>query len=167
MNQYVQTLDLNPKEIGGEDGENLKGRAALKSIGDLLDPTSAERMYPEMDSGNHERKNIDGYEEKYKIYYEPILGPYFRLFFNILRHVDRSEYLTDFEKLEYAKIARSYLSNAEVRIIAFNSLSTNGKKMKGTIAKYRMIKYLTRRDGAWFPFIVERYGKDVFEGRFD
>lgn len=166
LNQYVQALDVMASDFNGAIGRPLKGRAALTYIGDSLTPADADKLYPDMVDANPKEKHLKQFETNYKIYYEPVLGPYLRLFFNILRHIDRSTELSDLEKLEYAKIARSYLSNAEVKIIAFNSLSKNGCGMKEMIARYRMVKYLTKKDAKSFPFLIEAYGSEVFGGRF-
>lgn len=79
---------------------------------------------------------------------QDILSHYFRHLFQTIKFIDRQTFLTDKEKYFYAKTLRAQLSNFELAIFFFNSLSPLGaswelkmKKYKvNLITKYKFIK---------------------------
>lgn len=69
------------------------------------------------------------------------LGHYFRILYNIIAFVDRSN-LPD--KYFYAKVVRSMLSNAEIALIGLNCVHGQGlTKFKPLVEKYALLKNLS------------------------
>lgn len=71
--------------------------------------------------------------------YRSDLGHYFRFLFNLFKYVDNAD--LDFnDKVKYAKIIRSQLSDYELIIIFYNGLSEKGMdKLKPIIEKYTLL----------------------------
>jgi hypothetical protein len=72
------------------------------------------------------------------------LGHYFRHLFQMVKFIDKEEYLTNDEKYFYVKTLRAQLSTFELAIFFFNSLSDFGKPWSqekiDLIEKYQFIK---------------------------
>jgi hypothetical protein len=100
---------------------------------------------------------------------ESDLAPYFRLIFNIIRHIEGLELgETDDEKhdnrLKYSKILRAHLSSAEVKLIMFNCASDHGAGLKGWIEKYTLLRHIRRDDYLDFEdTLVSVYDPSAFE----
>ena len=70
------------------------------------------------------------------------LSVYFRNMYNAIKMIDGSKLFTEEEKLEYVKMLRAQLSNAELYILFFNVISRFGKKWvdNNYIVKYQLIQ---------------------------
>ncbi len=106
--------------------------------------------------------------EKNYILYRPnqnYLSVYFRNMYNAIKLVDNSSLFSEEEKMNYVKILRAQLSNAELYILFFNLISRFGKKWidNNYVAKYQLIQNLPSKycDG-YYP---KDYFPDIkFEG---
>ncbi len=96
------------------------------------------------DAENHEELNVIGYA--YRSFwnrYRSDLGHYFRFLFNIIKYIDNADLDVD-EKLRYVKIVRSQLTDFEIVIIFYNSLSwMSVNKFKPLIEKYAILNNLS------------------------
>jgi len=89
------------------------------------------------------------------------LSVYFRNMYNAIKLIDSSSFFNDEEKMNYVKILRAQLSNAELYILFFNIISRFGKKWvdNNYVTKYQLIQNLPSKycDGytpqAYFPHI--------------
>lgn len=88
--------------------------------------------------------NFNEVYEKFYLENGTELGHYFRLFYNILKFVDRADITNkDF----YTDILRAQLSSAEVAIIFYNGISNYGcEKLKPLLEKYHMLKHINDAD---------------------
>jgi hypothetical protein len=88
------------------------------------------------------RKNLL-YSNDYSDFYQHYgfrLGHYFRLLYNILDYIKKSEP----KNINlYAKLVRAQLSDAEVQILFYNSLSKEGAKMKPLVEYFSMLKHFS------------------------
>ncbi len=82
---------------------------------------------------------IDAYEELYA-HYGHHTGQYFRRLFNIIRFIDDQIQFTEKEKYEYARIIRAQLSNYEIKLLLYNSLTPKGDEFTDYIIRYKLLK---------------------------
>lgn len=112
-------------------------------------------------------KEIDGIREKYnKFYgqeYGEEIGQYYRTLYNILKLVDRSDFLDN--KFLYTNLVRSQLSRYELSLLFYNCVSDYGKeKMAPLIRKYKVLKHLEENTlPAENIHILEEF-TDLFQG---
>ncbi|WP_339307661.1 putative phage abortive infection protein [Paenibacillus sp. FSL R5-0519] len=75
--------------------------------------------------------------ERYFRYYEPKLGAYLRNLYNLLRMVEKNEWIKELEQeKEYTRIIRSQLSANEQIILFYNCFQTKGRKFKYFADRY-------------------------------
>ncbi|KAA5944018.1 hypothetical protein F3I27_15060 [Pantoea sp. Bo_2] len=70
-------------------------------------------------------------------------GHYFRNLYHIFKHIDESRFLSEQEKVKYAKLVRAQLSSIESSALMLNGLSTRGSKSKKYIQKYSLLQEFT------------------------
>lgn len=124
--------------------------------------------------GNSEAAKIDGatflkvqiaaYESSYATEFEPNLGPYFRLLYNIMRHIDASDQSND-AKQKYAKIVRAYLNSSDVKLLMFHASSKYVRNFSKMIEKYSLLKHLRPEDAKANPALYFSLDEKCFEGR--
>lgn len=75
-------------------------------------------------------------------------GQYFRRLFNIIRYIDKQPHdlFTQEEKYEYARIVRSQLSNFEIKLLLYNSLTPKGNDFADFIKRYKLLKGIAGED---------------------
>lgn len=84
------------------------------------------------------------YYESFYSMHNAKLGHYFRMLFNIINFIDKSDIE---DKVFYVKLVRAQISNAEVALLFFNGLSNHGKNsFKILIEKYGLLKNLNDND---------------------
>ena len=66
----------------------------------------------------------------------------FRILHNIFKYIDEREELSDDDKKDYARMARSMLSNTEMEALLINCLTARGCKMRGFAEKYALLHNL-------------------------
>lgn len=111
------------------------------------------------------KEQKEQYCKLYDYEFESDLGPYFRLLYNTIRHIEKSG-LNDEQKQSYSKIVRAYLSSAEVKLLMFNCATEWGADFKDWVAKYKLLKHLRKNDAKMNPSMVDFYGSDAFDGRY-
>lgn len=80
------------------------------------------------------------YNEFYK-YYGDELGQYYRTLYNVLKLVDRANFLDD--KTIYTNLVRAQLSRYELSLLFYNCLSDYGReKMAPLVKDYKILKHL-------------------------
>lgn len=80
----------------------------------------------------------------YEVFYlknRNYLGSYYRLLYRIFDLIDDSD-LTENRKFHYAKILRATLSESELFLLHYNSLTEQGKNFRILIVKYNILKHL-------------------------
>lgn len=142
-----------------------KGRSALVLIADNLPKgTDKESTRAEIQSA------INEYELMYNRDLESELGPYFRLLYNIIRHIEHADFRgTEKEKTDkqliYSKIVRAHLNSSEVKLLMFNCASVHGSGLKSWVVKHSLLKHITRVEYWSHKGLVDLYDKLAF--RFD
>ena len=63
----------------------------------------------------------------------------FRILHNIFKYIDEREELSDDDKKDYARMARSMLSNTEMEALLINCLTARGYKMREFAEKYALL----------------------------
>lgn len=99
--------------------------------------------------------------EKNYILYRPnqnYLSVYYRNMYNAIKLIDNSSLFSEVEKLNYVKILRAQLSNAELYVLFFNIISRFGKKWiaNNYVTKYQLIQNLPSK------YCDGYYPKDYF-----
>ncbi|MCA0857996.1 putative phage abortive infection protein [Phaeobacter italicus] len=145
--------------------ETISGRAVLEYFASELqdempEPTLEEGLEPLPYFLNFEEQ-IAAYDDFYERELEADLGPYFRLLYNSIRHIEHSD-LTDGEKLKYSKIVRAHLSSGEVKLLFFNGLSEEGDGFKDWIEKHELLKHISKDAKYANPTFVEKYSESAF-----
>lgn len=69
------------------------------------------------------------------------LGAYYRIIYRILDLVDNSRIAVE-EKVRYSKILRAQLSESELLMMYYNSISDNRRKLGNYLWKYNILKHL-------------------------
>ncbi|RYG92576.1 hypothetical protein EU803_00260 [Loktanella sp. IMCC34160] len=101
------------------------------------------------------------YEEYYERELETDLGPYFRLLYHAIRHIERSN-LDESDKQKYSKIVRAHLSSPELDLLFFNCFSKWGYGFRDWICDYRLLKHIRPKTKQTNPLLVEDLGPDAF-----
>jgi hypothetical protein len=107
----------------------------------------AFKMESLMDSFSHSDsifKNrkiaIDTYIQFYTVN-KKLLAHYFRTLYRIFKLIENSNF-NDSEKMDYAKIVRAQLSEAELFFLNYNACTLEGQNFRPLIVKYNLIKHL-------------------------
>lgn len=133
----------------GFQGRSKEGRDAIKAMYD--DFTEGFLCYWVQDSilnqirvFKEECKNVEGVSVEYSNFYVNYgdeLGQYYRTLYNLLKLVDRADFIDD--KTVYTNLVRSQLSRYELLLLFYNCISAFGvEKMAPLIKKYRVLKHL-------------------------
>jgi len=188
FNGHVQSLERE----GFVSGDACKetGRAVLRSyVEDLKPQCSQKKSHIINHDGDAEFsyqycrkmplvKQKKVYLEHYSSTLEGDMGPYFRLLYNTMRHIDKAELeYTDDGKLDvnkneltkqkYSKIVRAYLSSAEVKLLMFSCVTYLGKDFRPWVEKYQLLKNLRQEDVLFNPDMVKCYEKGAFGKRYE
>jgi len=158
-------------------GGRSKGRDALVFFANNLPEYKENNIVvtsgsPTVDGtkNNNLSEWISSYEKMFNEKLEADLGPYFRLIYSIIRHIEKSRLSkidTEDErsKLVYSKILRAHLNSSEVKLLMFNCASIHGKSLKGWVEKHSLLRHITRDDYRDHKLIVGEYDPKAF--RFD
>lgn len=173
LNQHVQSIETSERQLKEPDGIGYstsirKGRDALVIYAEYL-PRFKTNM-----EGNTFAKVIAEYEHMFDKQFDAVLGPYFRLIYNILRHIENAELsskkndsdrATENERLRlvYSKILRAHLNSAEIKLLMFNCASVHGSELKGWVEKHSMLKHITREEYRSNKLIVDEYNSLAFQ----
>lgn len=127
----------------------LEGRDAIKALYDSFTNTFLCRWvqdsnFKQIRVFKDECKSREGVSEEYSNFYVKYgdeLGQYYRTLYNILKLVDRADFLDD--KTVYTNLVRAQLSRYELLLLFYNCVSVFGiEKMAPLIRKYNMLKHL-------------------------
>ncbi|WP_037950701.1 MULTISPECIES: putative phage abortive infection protein [unclassified Sulfuricurvum] len=128
---------------------SYKGRDAIKALyekyikwflGDYVSSSFAHTKWMFKEDCKAEEGIVQEYNKFYKQYGDE-LGQYYRTLYNILKLVERAEFLDD--KMVYTNLVRAQLSRYELSLLFYNCLSDYGKeKMAPLVKKYKILKHL-------------------------
>lgn len=71
------------------------------------------------------------------------LGNYFRLFYHIIRIIDKSAALDDEEKKDLVRVLRAHLSEAELILLLYNCVTPFGEKLRILVEDYDLLQNLS------------------------
>ena len=87
------------------------------------------------------KEEINVIYEEFFAEYQPHVGPYFRHLYQVVKFVDQSDFLKEFEaKKFYTNLIRAQLSSDELGLLFYNCLSNRGAKFKCLVEKYALFK---------------------------
>ena len=87
------------------------------------------------------KEEINVIYEEFFAEYQPYVGPYFRHLYQVVKLVDQSDFLKEFEaKKFYTNLIRAQLSSDELGLFFYNCLSDRGAKFKDLVEKYALFK---------------------------
>jgi len=148
FNDHVSSLEVGSGDVSSGPTTTITGRAVLRKYAESLpDQTyfdTASDVYgrvKRIPRNRTQEQQVNEYEAQYDGEFEADLGPYFRLMYNALRHVETSA-LSETEKLRYSKVLRAYLSSAEVKLLMFNCASRHGRGMQEWLIRNRFLKHI-------------------------
>lgn len=87
------------------------------------------------------KKQADALYVSFYLEYKNQIAHYFRTLYRIFCFIDNSA-LTECDKVEYAKIMRTQLSESELFFLYYNAFSPYGQSFQKIINKYNLIKHL-------------------------
>lgn len=128
-NDIVNSVDLVEKE----SGNITKGRDCFRVF-----YTRLARLYRETKNkgkGKYPPESIA--QVSYTLFWkdhQAELGHYFRYLYNLIKFVDESE----FSEGLYIKLIRAQLSDQELFLLFYNSISVQGQKFRSYIEKYEL-----------------------------
>lgn len=128
--ENLNTLTLEPRTIDDNTGYHVGGK--FRTVRTLEE---AELSYKQ------------SYEVSYKTF-EPYLSHYFRNLYYIMKFVDQSALVNDTEKEFYAGLVRAQLSQNELHVLMFNSMSEGHGYPKAIFIfdKYKIWKNMNSAD---------------------
>lgn len=133
----------------GFQSSSVEGRDAIKALYNTF--TVSFLCNWVQDSGFNQKKifkeeckSLEGISEEYSnfyIKYGDELGQYYRTLYNLLKLVDRSDFIDD--KTVYTNLVRAQLSRYELLLLFYNCISMFGvDKMAPLVKKYHILKHL-------------------------
>ncbi|WP_162183545.1 putative phage abortive infection protein [Halocynthiibacter namhaensis] len=190
FNGHVQSLEICSEDEHGEIQSNGRGVLQYHSAmlaNQLFKDLDLDALPPEADSFSgfptcyrtrcDFDKQKESYLEKYDREFEGDLGPYFRLLYNIMRHIDKARLAfsrdgaldpvrnTELQQ-KYSKIVRAYLGSAEIKLLMFNCTTHLGEDFRGWVISYQLLKHIHPDDVTLNPEMVKSYGNGAFGRRY-
>lgn len=185
LNGHVNSIEIPHYFTSSlHQGATKIGRDALVVMAESLPKFNAERNVSnsyDTTSGSYKTEIINtdvsevinAYETMYDTYFEANLGPYFRLIYNILRHIENTDFSNEKNKekrkeeddrirLNYSKILRAHLNSSEVKLLMFNCASVHGRGLKPWVEKNSLLKHITREEYRLNKLIVDTYEPIAF-----
>jgi len=127
----------------------VEGRDAIKALYDAFTEGFLCNWVPDSSGGQKrvfkdECKTLGGVSAEYSNFYVKYgdeLGQYYRTLYNLLKLVDRAEFIDD--KTVYTNLVRAQLSRYELLLLFYNCISIFGiEKMAPLIKRYNILKHL-------------------------
>lgn len=127
----------------------VEGRDAIKSLYDaftegFLCNWVQDSSFNQKRVFKDECKSLEGISAEYSNFYVKYgdeLGQYYRTLYNLLKLVDRADFIDD--KTVYTNLVRAQLSRYELLLLFYNCISIFGiEKMTPLIKKYNILKHL-------------------------
>lgn len=119
-----------------QDGQEVRGRAAITAMFTIFAKQEHHRMFPEPPRPTTRKAD---YELFHQLHHDQI-GHYFRNVYQIIKFVNESS--VD-NKAFYASLLRAQLSSDELALLYFNCISDFGtKRFKPLVEQYSLLEHL-------------------------
>jgi hypothetical protein len=146
---------IDARTVKKESNPELNEADLNNILSSLSRGVSGLSNYLDLDLVMHEDKIIVAYKSAAEDHIDDF-AHYFRTLYNILRFVDESKLIDEGEKIRYAKFIRSQLSEAELIVIFYNSVSAirlpgreslelGFPKMANLLVKYNILHNMNPR----------------------
>lgn len=120
------------------------------------------RALSKVDRGD-QKKVADVFIERIFKRYPGRFGAYYRLIYSLMNRIDKDKYLSDQEKVDYARLLRAQFTADEIVLMAFNGLSDISGDSAALIVRLRMLKYI--HGPGMKDFFSRFYGEGAFAPR--
>ena len=134
LSSYFKAIDSYTIIV---DGNKLTGRNAFEKIAESF-------ISMDLENGNdYNRRNYAAVEEYVDFYAKErtLLSVHMRLLYLIMSVISNS-FLEEEEKVNYAKLVRGQMSDAEMIIVRYNCCSEYGRKMRDYCNSYNLTKHV-------------------------
>lgn len=156
---FFQLLRLHNDIVASMEilGFSVKGRACLAHyLGELEGVLINEAA----------TDNLEQFSLFYEVFYrehQAVLGHYFRLLYNIIKLVKRTDGI---DKRFYTNLVRAQLSSAELMLIFYNCLSAWGsEKFKPLVEEFALLKTIPN-DTVPADELLKQYSAAAFGGKY-
>ena len=136
--KFSRFLDAYQRAIGAYYHEPNHGRTAFEIIASFF-------IDKDFDNNNdYKRRSASATDEYVEFYaeHQTELSVHLRMLYLLVNLISKSE-LEEEDKVQYAKLVRGQLSNAEMLIVRYNCRSHYGKKMQPYCNQYNLTKHLS------------------------
>lgn len=136
--KFSRFFEAYQKAINAYEQDQLKGRVAFEKIARLF-------IDGEFDNNNDYKRRCGSATDDYLEFYahhQTEMSVHFRMLYLLVTLIAKSE-LNEDDKVEYAKLVRGQMSNAEMLIVRYNCRSPYGAKMRTYCNQYNLTKHLS------------------------
>lgn len=154
---FFQLLRLHNDIVASLEIGNLRGRACFGHYLGLLEGTLLNEGAT---------TNVEAFRTYYEIFYQQsqaTLGHYFRLLYNIVKLVKRTDGI---DKRFYTNLVRAQLSSDELKLLFYNCISELGsEKFKPLIEEFALLKNFPNDSVPRDP-LLHMYPPEAFGGSY-
>ena len=136
--KFSRFFDAYQRAVSAYEHEPLAGRAAFDKIAGFFIDTA-------FDNNNDYKRRSASATDEYLDYYakhQAEMSVHFRMLYLLVTLISKSE-LEEDDKVEYAKLVRGQMSNAEMLMVRYNCRSPYGMKMQPYCNQYNLTKHLS------------------------
>ncbi len=137
FNDIIESIDLRV-----DGNTTAKGRDAIQVFYQRLS-REVVRLRDLHDGRDALQLVCEAYERFYENHGHE-LGHYYRTLYNLIKFVDTSNLHSE-DKRSYVQLVRAQLSDFEVNLLFYNSLSERAKAMKILVDRYHLLRYANEK----------------------
>jgi len=136
--KFSRFFEAYQAAIGAYNHDPNRGRAAFEIIAQFFFDTNFDN------NNDYKRRTLSAVDEYLEFYSEhrTEISVHLRMLYLLVTLISNSE-LEEDDKVEYAKLVRGQMSNAEMLIVRYNCLSPYGEKMRPYCNQYNLTKHLS------------------------
>lgn len=136
--KFSRFFDAYQAAIGAYYHEPNRGRAAFEIIAHFFIDTNFDN------NNDYKRRTLSAVDDYLEFYsaHRTEMSVHLRMLYLLVTLIFNSE-LEEDDKVEYAKLVRGQMSNAEMLIVRYNCLSPYGEKMRPFCNQYNLTKHLS------------------------
>ena len=136
--KFSRFFDAYQQAINAYEYESQSGRTAFEIIAGFF-------IDKDFDNNNdYKRRSTSATDEYVEFYaeHQTEMSVHLRMLYLLVNLISKSE-LEEDDKVQYAKLVRGQMSNAEMLIVRYNCRSHYGKKMQPYCNQYNLTKHLS------------------------